>query len=104
MKTPACLATALLLFTTTAFSCTEPVSLCHKPSKTSFPLIGDSQPAALLIEPTANSAVAIASRNFASDLARVSVHEPIQVTNPAAAQGVLVIAGVVGQSAAVDGL
>src|SRR5688572_4617048 len=104
MKLPACIATTLLLVTPAAFACTGPASVCAHGGQGSFPLILNGGPAALLIEPSANSAVQIAAANFATDLERVSGRAPARVTDLAAAQGNLIIAGVVGQSAAIDGL
>src|SRR5689334_4651477 len=98
---------AVVLFFTTAsaaFACTQPVSVCTKAAKTSFALISAGQPAAVLIEPSANAAVKLASTSFAADLERVSGRAPHAVSDVSAAQGVLVIAGVVGQSAAIDDL
>jgi len=86
------------------FACTEPVSVCATAAKTSFPLIKGGQPASLLIEASANSAVKLASANFASDLERVGGKAPAQVPDVSAAQGPLVIAGVVGQSPVIDEL
>ncbi len=44
------------------FACTQPVSVCAKPAKTSFPLIQTGQPAQVLVESSANSAVAASKR------------------------------------------
>src|SRR5262245_60174919 len=92
------------LCTSHAFACTEPLSVCTKAAKTSFPLIVEGQPATLLIEASANSAVKLASANFAADLERVSGMAPVRITDVSAAHGVLVIAGVVGKSAVIDEL
>jgi len=106
MTLPARLAATvfLLMGARSALACSEPVSVCNKPAKGSFALIVKGQPAALLVEPSANSSVKIASSNFASDLERVGVKAPAQLADVHAAQGALVIAGVVGQSPAIDEL
>src|SRR5215510_969000 len=99
MKPTARLAALVLIFVTPmALACTEPVSVCAKAAKTSFPLIVKGQPASLLIETSANSAVKLAAANFAGDLERVGGKAPAQLSDVSAAQGALVIAGVVGQS------
>ncbi len=80
MKLPARLAIALILLVASlaasaaeqAPACKEPVSPCIKPIKGSLALIIMGQPATLLIEPAANSAVKLASANFAADLERVA--------------------------------
>src|SRR5262245_9882238 len=104
MKNVARLAAALLSLAAsfTAFACDTPVSVCAKAAKTSFPLIVKGQPASLLIESSANSAVKLAAANFAGDLERVGGKAPTQLSDVSAAQGALVIAGVVGQSPLVD--
>jgi len=107
MNLPARLATALVLIAATpaAFACTQPVSVCTKASKSSFPLISKGRPATLLVEAaTANSAVVYASMSFAEDLRRVSGRAPAQITNYREASGDLIIAGIVGESAALEEL
>jgi hypothetical protein len=97
---------AILVFATAApaFACTEPVSVCVKPAKSSFPLIRNGQPTAVLIEDAANSAVKHASASFVTDLQRVSGGAPARLADIGAAKGELIIAGVVGQSALIDQL
>ena len=69
MKFIARLAAILVLSTAaSAFACTEPVSVCVKPAKSSFALIRNGQPTAVLIEDSANSAVKLASASFVTDL------------------------------------
>src|SRR5262245_26901487 len=94
----------LLAFAPMSFACTEPVSVCAKASPTSFPLILGGRPVALLVEASANSAVKIAAGNFALDLERVSGKVPFTLAEPGAARGELLVVGVAGQSAAIDGL
>jgi len=90
-----------------AFACTEPVSVCPRPAKTSFALISKGRPAALLIDAstnTANSTVQIALGMFAADLERVSGQKAALVSRAGDTSGGLVIAGVAGQSAVIDEL
>ncbi|HET9863081.1 MAG TPA: glycosyl hydrolase 115 family protein, partial [Steroidobacteraceae bacterium] len=94
----------VLVAVSPAFACTAPVSVCTRPVKTSFPLIRQGVPAALLIEASANSAVKLASANFATDLERVSGKVPMRLSDVSMARGELIIAGVVGHSPAIDEL
>jgi hypothetical protein len=97
-------ATLVLICAAPTFACTEPVSVCTKPAKTSFPLISAGKPAAILIEASANPAVKLASASFANDLQRVSGQKPQLPSDRGAANGALIIAGVVGQSPVIDEL
>ena len=94
----------VLILASPGFACTEPVSVCAKATKTSFPLISAGKPAAILIEASANPAVKLASASFANDLQRVSGQKPDLPSDRGAANGALIIAGVVGQSAVIDEL
>jgi len=105
MKLLVRLATLFLLLTPAAFGCTGPVSVCDKPTNGSFALISKGQPASLLVEAAdADSAVVYASMSFAEDLVRVSGRQANQITNVREADGDLVIAGIVGESATIDAL
>ena len=106
MNTPAHLATALILLVaaSAAAACTEPVSVCAKPTKNSFPLITQGQPASLLVEESTNSAVVYAAKNFVGDLTRVSGRKPTRITDLRKVGGVVIIAGVLGESAFIDQL
>ena len=105
MKSIARLAAILLLVATApAIACTDPVSVCTKGARTSFPLIAGGKPAAILIEASANSAVKLASASFANDLQRVSGERPGRPSDRGSASGDLIIAGVVGQSPVIDDL
>src|SRR6187397_566658 len=97
-------ATLVLVSTAPTFACTDPVSVCTKAAKTSFPLISGGKPAALLIEASADSAVKLASASFANDLQRVSGQRPERPSDRGSADGELIIAGVVGQSPVIDDL
>jgi hypothetical protein len=94
----------VIVLASPTFACTEPVSVCTKPAKTSFPLISAGRPAAILIEASANPAVKLASASFANDLQRVSGQKPELPSDRGAANGALIIAGVVGQSPVIDEL
>jgi hypothetical protein len=87
-----------------AFACDEPVSVCAREAKGSFPLIRAGQPAAVFVDANANSAVRLAAASFATDLERVSGKASVQVTDPAAAKAPLVIAGEAGHSQVIDKL
>ncbi|HKU91524.1 MAG TPA: glycosyl hydrolase 115 family protein [Steroidobacteraceae bacterium] len=97
-------ATLVLLPAVPAFACTDPVSVCTQSAKTSFPLISAGKPAALLIEESADSAVKLASASFANDLQRVSGQRPDRPSDRGAANGFLIVAGVVGKSPVIDEL
>ncbi len=105
MKLAARLALALFLVSTPpAFACTDPVSVCTNATSGSFALISNGQPAAVFVDESSNSAVQLAANSFAADLERVSGRAATKVTDIAAAQGPLVIAGVVGESKVIDDL
>jgi hypothetical protein len=87
-----------------AFACKEPVTVCEHAAQTSFPLVIHGRPAAVLVDDAANSAVKLAAANFSTDLERVSGQAPAKFSDSNAAQGDLIIVGVVGQSALIDGL
>ena len=86
------------------FACTQPVSVCAKSAKGSFALIVKDKPTTVFIDNAQNSAVKLALESFAVDLGRVSGTEVTRVSDMTNAQGDLVIAGVVGQSALIDEL
>jgi hypothetical protein len=69
-----------------------------------FALIGDSAPAAILVDPGADSAVLHVADAFAVDLERVSGRRPSRYGGAHEASGPLVVIGVMGQSATIDGL
>ena len=106
MNPPGRLATALILLfaASAAAACTEPALGVRQTRKNSFPLITQGQPASLLVEEPTNSAVVYASRSFADDLTRVSGRKPTRITDLRKARGVVIIAGVLGESASIDQL
>lgn len=87
-----------------AHACTQPVSVCERPAEGGFALVERGRPAAVLVEAGADPAVRHAADGFSADLQRVSGRAPQRLQAPAQARGPVVIAGVVGQSAAIDAL
>jgi len=87
-----------------ALACTSPVSVCPQAGPGSFGLIEQGRPAAVLVEDGADPAVRHAGDGFAADLGRVSGQAPIRLHAPAGNKGPLVLAGVLGQSPAIDAL
>jgi hypothetical protein len=69
-----------------------------------FPLIAGGVPAALYIDPAADSAVRHAADSFAADLERVSGRRPDRMDRVEDLRGPVVLIGVVGQSPAIDRL
>nr|WP_286207626.1 glycosyl hydrolase 115 family protein [Hephaestia sp. MAHUQ-44] len=69
-----------------------------------FPLIQNGTPAAILIDPDADSAVAHVATGFAADLAAVSGRRPQRLTTITRLRGPVVVIGVLGQSATIDNL
>jgi len=98
------LLTGALLSACPAFACDAPISVCATGGKANFALIYHGRPAALYIDAAADTAVRHVAGAFAEDLARVSGHVPLRLTNAAEASGPLVVIGVAGQSATIDGL
>ena len=101
MKTLAPLALILLVAATPSFACSGAVTVCDHDIKGAFALIGNGEPAALLIDTSADPAVQRAQQGFAEDLERVSGKPAAKASD---ATGNLVIAGVVGQSKVIDEL
>jgi hypothetical protein len=87
-----------------AGACGGPVSVCPHSAKGSFALIRNYRPAALYVETSADPAVRHAAAGFADDLQRVSGRAPQRLDDVTKAAGDLVIAGVIGQSPAIDAL
>lgn len=70
-----------------------------------FPLIVDALPAAVVVDAGADSAVLHAARSFAEDLERVSGNRASLIEGDVArARGTIVLIGVLGQSAIIEGL
>ena len=93
-----------LLCSAPALACTEPVSVCDRATAGGFALIAQGKPAALLVEPQADSAVRMAADNFAADLQRVGGQRPQRLDGARGATGPLVLVGVLGQSPLIDDL
>ncbi|SEN69199.1 Glycosyl hydrolase family 115 [Sphingomonas gellani] len=70
----------------------------------SFGLIVNGKPAGVLVDAGAGSAVRHVATSFAADLQRVSGTAPARPVGPDAAQGPMVIIGVLGQSPIIDRL
>ncbi|MFN3819879.1 glycosyl hydrolase 115 family protein [Blastomonas sp.] len=87
-----------------AFACDTPVSVCGRETSGSFGLVTNGRPPAVIVEDGADSAVRLAADGFAADLERVSGVAARRGANPASAGDHVVIAGVLGQSPAIDAL
>lgn len=95
---------AVALTSTSAFACDTPVSVCSRETPGAFALVDHAAPAALLIDRDADPALRHAADGFASDLARVSGTAPQRLERAAGAPHAIVIVGVLGHSALIDGL
>jgi glycosyl hydrolase family 115 (putative glucuronidase)/glycosyl hydrolase family 115 len=106
MKLWASIAALLYMYVAAAAAdaCTAPASTCSHQTQGSFALIKDGRPAAVLVDAAADSAVRHVADAFAADLQRVSGHaaQRLQIANEA--RGAVVVIGVLGHSAIVDGL
>jgi hypothetical protein len=80
----------------------EPAEAAAQPG--AFGLIDGGAPAAILVDPDADSAVLRVADSFARDLERVSGRAPRRYGNAAEARGPLVVIGELGRSAAIDRL
>ena len=87
-----------------AQACTAPVSVCGHDGQDSFALIRQGRPATILIDASADPAVQYVADSFAADLQRVGGQAPHRLQQVQAAEGDLVIIGVLGHSPVVDGL
>ncbi|MFC4528218.1 glycosyl hydrolase 115 family protein [Dyella halodurans] len=90
--------------TPVAQACTAPVSVCAHDGQGSFALIRQGRPATILIDASADPAVQHVADSFAGDLQRVSGQAPRRLQQVQAADGDLVIIGVLGHSPVIDGL
>lgn len=81
--------------TTQVLAATPTTSSDHPPG--SFPLIKDGIPAAILVDPGANSAVRHAADSFAEDLFRVGGQQPVRCKSAGEISGPVVVIGVLGQ-------
>lgn len=87
-----------------AHACTTPVSVCPHDGQDSFALIRQGQPAALLIDASADPAVRHVADSFADDLERVSGKAPQRLQQIQPTSENLVVIGVLGHSPVIDGL
>ena len=95
---------ALLACLLCAPALADPITVTTHGGKSSFILIHNGHPAALLVDPSADSAVLHAADGFRDDLNRVSGHAAARLSTPASATGDIVVAGVLGQSPLIDAL
>jgi hypothetical protein len=90
--------------TTAAVACTAPASVCFEETHGSFALIRGGHPAAILVDDDADPAVRHVADAFAADLQRVSGRAALRVRTADEASGAVVVVGVLGHSAIIDGL
>ena len=93
-----------LTATSAAQTCSIPVAICPHSERGSLALIQNNHPLGILIDASADSAVHHVADSFAADLHRVSGKAPNRLTDPAQAQEDIVVIGVLGQSAVIDGM
>ncbi|WOI54164.1 glycosyl hydrolase 115 family protein [Parvularcula sp. LCG005] len=87
-----------------AADCDVPASVCFSDQTGAMDLVAAGTPATVLTDADADKAVLRVANDFALDLERVSGKAAKVVTDQSAATGPLVIIGVAGQSALIDGL
>jgi hypothetical protein len=87
-----------------AEDCVEPLSVCQVAAPGALALVSAGQPAAVLVEAQADSAVRMAADGFAEDLRRVSGQAPRRLGEASQAKGPLVVVGVLGNSPLIDDL
>lgn len=92
-----------------ALSFSRPVFAAGNPTSpinrgTAFPLIASASPANLLVDPQSDPAVRHAADSFAADLERVSGQAARRFSRPQDVEGPVVIIGVLGNCATIDGL
>ena len=102
----AVLATCVLTMTvaSVAGACDAPVSVCATSAPGSFALIHHAQPASIVVDATADTAVRRVADSFAADLQRVSGTAARRIMDVRNATGDIVIIGVVGRSPVIDRL
>ena len=87
-----------------AFACDTPVSVCPHDSIGAFALVSRSHAAQVLVEPSSDPAVRHAATGFADDLSRLTGSPTRQIATSRQIVGNVVIVGVLGHSALIDGL
>src|SRR5262245_29603516 len=104
MKPWAAIPALIYMVATAAEACTTPASVCARETPGSFALIQGGRPAAILIDADADPAVRHVADAFAADLKRVSAQTSQRPRTVDGASGPLVVIGVLGHSALIDGL
>src|SRR4030095_8223529 len=104
MKAWAGIAALIYMVTTASAACTAPASVCFQETQGSFPLVRDGHPAAILVDDDADPGVRHVADAFAADLQRVSGRAALRVRTADEASGAVVVVGVLGHSAIIDGL
>lgn len=89
---------------TEAFACDAPATACATAAPSGFDLIRNSRPAAILIDPDADSAVRHVAARFREDLARVSGNEAELLHDVSSVRSPVVVIGVLNESRLIDGL
>ena len=87
-----------------AWACTAPATICTQASAGDFALVAGGRPAAVLVDADADPAVRRVAASFGEDLERVSGRAATVANRPGRAGERVVVVGVHGQSALVDGL
>ena len=104
MKSWPVIAALIYAVATAAGACTSPASVCFQDAQGSFALIHDSRPAAILVDDAADPAVRHVADAFAADLQRLSGRAAQRLRAADEASGAVVVIGVLGSSAIIDGL
>ncbi|WP_420139468.1 glycosyl hydrolase 115 family protein [Sphingomonas sp.] len=91
-----------IAFAPSAFAARGKIPVINR--RTAFPLIANGVPAAILVDPQADSAVLRVADSFATDLQRVSGRAAARAGRAGEASGPIVIIGVLGASPTIDGL
>src|SRR6185503_10455029 len=104
MKPWLVIAPLIYMVATAAGACTAPASVCSQDAPGSFALIKNSRPAAILVDDDADPAVRHVADAFAADLQRLSGRAAQRLRAADKASGALVVIGVLGSSAIIDGL
>ena len=87
-----------------AYGYDVPVGICPDDGAGKFGLVRQGHPAAILVDPSADSAVLRVADSFAADLQRVSGELPQRFAQASAAAGEVVIIGTLGHSEPIDSL
>lgn len=85
-------------------SCDQPAGVCFHETAGGFALIASGLPAAVFVDPEADSAVRYAADSFAADLERVSGRKAVRPSAIKTLKGPVVVIGELGRSPTIDGL